>query len=504
MKYDVIVIGAGNGGLVAALTLQKNGKNVLLLEAQNVPGGFATSFVRGRFEFEASLHELYGYGNEVNHGDVYELFERLGIKQSLSMHALSGNSRVISLNTHEEYDLPVMLSSFISTLESYVPGSTPSVQAFFDLALEVWNAMHSFRPDDENIESILLKECPLFFEVATSSLEEVFERFKIPKKVREILSTYWIYLGSPSRDLSFVHYASMIFSYLHHGPYIPTQFSHDISVTLQNEFERLGGTIRFFSKVKKILFQEDKISGVECVDGSVFYSDYLISNVAYPVVYGSLIPREKLTKEMIQLCNARTLGARGFAIYLGLNKSPQELGLTHYSYFIYDSMDSNIEAKRMKELYHRGCIARVRENANLGNSNTTTLVITSFLFGDDFDKVVTKDNYFALKEKIAKHFISVFENATNTNILDAIEEIEIATPVTFAKYGGHPSGTIYGYLAKGYDNLIPRMMNANREKYIPNLYFCGGFGTRLSGFGSSYLSGEDAALELMKDMEKGE
>ena len=29
--FDVIVIGAGNGGLVAALTLQKKGKKVLLL-----------------------------------------------------------------------------------------------------------------------------------------------------------------------------------------------------------------------------------------------------------------------------------------------------------------------------------------------------------------------------------------------------------------------------------------------------------------------------------------
>ena len=30
--YDVIVIGAGNGGLVSALTLQRQGKKVLLLE----------------------------------------------------------------------------------------------------------------------------------------------------------------------------------------------------------------------------------------------------------------------------------------------------------------------------------------------------------------------------------------------------------------------------------------------------------------------------------------
>ncbi len=56
--YDVIVIGAGNGGLAAAATTAKMGLKTLLLERHNIPGGSATSFVRGRFEFEPSLHEM--------------------------------------------------------------------------------------------------------------------------------------------------------------------------------------------------------------------------------------------------------------------------------------------------------------------------------------------------------------------------------------------------------------------------------------------------------------
>ena len=60
--YDVVVVGGGLGGLSAAAFLAKEGKKVLLLERQNVPGGYATSFLRGRFEFEISLHELSGWG----------------------------------------------------------------------------------------------------------------------------------------------------------------------------------------------------------------------------------------------------------------------------------------------------------------------------------------------------------------------------------------------------------------------------------------------------------
>ena len=55
--YDVIVVGAGNGGLAAAATTAKGGLKTLLLEKHNLPGGCASSFVRGRFEFEPSLHE---------------------------------------------------------------------------------------------------------------------------------------------------------------------------------------------------------------------------------------------------------------------------------------------------------------------------------------------------------------------------------------------------------------------------------------------------------------
>ena len=40
------------------------------------------------------------------------------------------------------------------------------------------------------------------------------------------------------------------------------------------------------------------------------------------------------------------------------------------------------------------------------------------------------------------------------------------------------------------------------ENYIPNLRFCGGFDVKLSGFGSTYLSGDLTAQLTLEDMEK--
>ena len=77
-QFDVIVVGAGNGGLAAAANTAKAGCKTLLLEKHNLPGGCATSFRRGRFEFEPSLHELCSVGTKEKPNTVYQIFEGLG------------------------------------------------------------------------------------------------------------------------------------------------------------------------------------------------------------------------------------------------------------------------------------------------------------------------------------------------------------------------------------------------------------------------------------------
>ncbi|MEC7985617.1 MAG: NAD(P)-binding protein, partial [Myxococcota bacterium] len=59
--YDSIVIGAGFGGMAAALRLAERKKKVLLCEALKYPGGCASTFEKNDLTFEAGATLFSGF-----------------------------------------------------------------------------------------------------------------------------------------------------------------------------------------------------------------------------------------------------------------------------------------------------------------------------------------------------------------------------------------------------------------------------------------------------------
>src|SRR6478736_8971462 len=56
-RYDVVVIGAGLGGLTAGALLARSGRKVIVIERSNSVGGAASSYKSGDLFVEGSLHE---------------------------------------------------------------------------------------------------------------------------------------------------------------------------------------------------------------------------------------------------------------------------------------------------------------------------------------------------------------------------------------------------------------------------------------------------------------
>jgi len=90
--------------------------------------------------------------------------------------------------------------------------------------------------------------------------------------------------------------------------------------------------------------------------------------------------------------------------------------------------------------------------------------------------------------------LDTFERATGIRLKDSIEEIEIATPETFANFNGKYNGCIYGYEVEPWDSVIAKSLTINDadENPIKGLRFAGGFSRQSQGFSSSYKTGEIA------------
>src|SRR5437879_8323281 len=56
-RYDVVVVGAGLGGLTAGAILARAGRKVIVIERSNSVGGAASSYKSGELFVEGSLHE---------------------------------------------------------------------------------------------------------------------------------------------------------------------------------------------------------------------------------------------------------------------------------------------------------------------------------------------------------------------------------------------------------------------------------------------------------------
>ncbi len=72
MEYDTIVVGAGVSGLLSALALSKEGKNVLVLEKSSEVGGNLRTYSLDGYTVDTGLHAI----THVDNGPLTELMDR--------------------------------------------------------------------------------------------------------------------------------------------------------------------------------------------------------------------------------------------------------------------------------------------------------------------------------------------------------------------------------------------------------------------------------------------
>lgn len=506
-SYDVVVIGAGNGGLAAAIRVLHGGYSCLLLEKHNLPGGFATSFKRGRFEFEASLHELNDFGSPEEPGDIRTLFRDLGIEDKIEWIRIPEAYHLITTDKKYDCEMPFGIKEFTDKMEEYCPGSRKSVTEFFELCNEVRDAQTYSNEVNGNTDSNYMKShFPNFIKAGSYSVNEVLDALNMPKKAQDILNAYWCYLGVDCDRMSFLHYGSMVIRYITRDAWMPKMRSHEISLAMDERIRELGGDIWYMAQADKILTDNsNKITGVRLSDGTVVSTHHVIANCSPHTVFGKMMDEKSVNEKIVRATNARTFSGRGLSLFLGLNKSAEELGIKSHNYFIYDTADTVKQYELMKKVETNHVQATVCLNnayPQCSPEGTCMMYFTTMFMSDDWGNVEEKD-YFKAKDRIANDMIDVFERETGCRIRDSIEEISVASPTTYARYCGHPQGVIYGYETADWDSLMPRMMMMKEDaELFPGLRFAGGYAMRSSGYSSAYVSGDLSGRQTVGDLKR--
>ena len=288
--YDAVVIGAGNGGLTAATTLQKNGCNTLLLERHNVAGGCGTSFVRGDFEFEVALHQLSGVGTEDRPFLVRKMFKDLDVLDKIELVQEDELYRIV-IPGKVDLTLPASWSGIQKLLKKEFPKESDSITRFFELSSKLSMEYHMALPQVRraNDPELLKARCPTFAAHGLRSTDDVLNDFFSDQNLINAITPYWSYVGIPTSELAFAEFIGMLFAYCTFKPWHFKGGSQSLSSAFVDSFEAAGGTVHFSCGAEKIHTENDKISSVTLESGETVTCNYVVSNARPLITYNELL-----------------------------------------------------------------------------------------------------------------------------------------------------------------------------------------------------------------------
>jgi prolycopene isomerase len=501
--YPVIVIGAGLGGLGAACQLASLGKKVLLLEKHNVPGGFATSFVRGRFEFEGALHELSDIGTEDNKGSLYRFLERIGvIPDKIEFKHIPEFYRSVFLDGYD-VTMPIGVEEYKEKLIELFPSEKKEIEDFIDMCEKVLAGIEFMvRKRGKYSPAEILKEHPWLVRVSGLTLEEVFKKFFTNKRLIAVIAQLWGYVGLPPSRLNAYVFIAMLITYLKWGATFPIGRSHAFTSAMVKAFQDLGGDIRYNALVNRIIVQDGRVSGVELLNGDIYLSKAIISNVNPICTTMKMLPSEVVPDSYKKEIYAPEIGPSGFSVYIGLNATYKELGLNAHETFINETDDLNKAFETFTKIEPprymvAACYNHIYED--ISPPGTTQLVLTTLQMGKLWQSV-SPDQYFKIKDYIADKMVDLVEKTICPDVRSHIEVAETATPLTYYRYSKNLEGAIYGYTQ---DLMNGPTLRLKSRGSIPGLYQCGAWTNIGGGFSSSILSGRIAAGMYLKDANEG-
>ncbi|NIA24692.1 MAG: FAD-dependent oxidoreductase [Gammaproteobacteria bacterium] len=493
---NVVVIGAGLGGLSAAAHLARAGLGVTVLEHHSVPGGYAHEFKRDDFRFEVALHALDGAGPG---GWLYPILEELGI--DLPMTRLDPLYQAHYPDIH--ITVPADLAEYQAQLRSLFPGEREGIDSLVEALRRVSHDVARYTLDRQHGERPapfeMLERYPAMARAFSQTWSELLEGHIRDARLTTIFSTLWGYLGLPPSRVSAGLFALAWNSYHVGGGYYPVGGSQALSRAFEDVITRHAGEILYRQTVNGIVVRDGTAVAVTTERGLTVDADVVISN-ASPVDTMRFLGTDVLPDDYVQDRRADVPSLSTLVLYLGLDRDIRAEGWNAHEAFLSETFDTDADyAAAMSGDFSKASMVIADYThtdpgcAPAGKSVVAMLTLAPWEYADTWgtggDLVGYRRNprYRALKRAAADILLARAERLI-PGLQDSIEVMEIATPLTNHRYGLATRGSIYGR-EQTVDNLLVRI---SPKTPIPNVFLTGAW---ISGGGMStaIASGRTAA-----------
>ncbi|HDZ14782.1 hypothetical protein LCGC14_0983210 [marine sediment metagenome] len=459
-----IVIGAGIGGIAAALRLKALGYDVEVLEANSYPGGklHAIDLDGYRFDLGPSLFTMPHL--------VTELFELFGMDASPSF----------------QFSKKINICNYF--WEDGTRFTAPSEKTLF-----VKNAAQTFNEPEKGISKYLDSNAKkyeltasLFLEKSLHklntylSLDTVKALLQIGKldvntslnnlnkksfnnlKLRQLFNRYATYNGSsPYKTpgiMSMVPHLEM-----HYGTFFPKGGMHQITTSLFALAKNQGIRFRFDERADSINVEDGKVIGVTS-NAHKYTADIVVSNMDIFPTYQRLLPHEKKPKKTL----SQERSSSALIFYWGIRKEFPELDL--HNILFSDDYKGEFEAifdeKSLSDdptIYINITSKHEKSDAPDGHENWFVMVNAPGDYGQDWHK---------LRDKARKNIIRKINRLLKINLEELISIEHVLDPVGIQTDTGSYRGSLYG--AASNTKFAAFLRHPNFSQHIENLYFCGG------------------------------
>ena len=493
--YDAVVIGAGNGGLTAAATLAKKGVRVLVLERHNIPGGCATSFCRGRFEFETALHQLSGVGVKANPGSLRPALEAIDVLDKVEFVVSDELYRTV-LPGGRDITLKANKKEIIRELQRQFPHEKDKIEEFFEFLyaffMEVISVSYMNDPDPTR------EKYPRAFKYMLKTAQEALDDFFQDASLRRVLTTYWGYLGLPPRFMPFVDWALMFITYIEFRPQLVKGCSQALSNAIADTILSHGGEIRYNCAARRIVVEDGRVKGVVTECDEEIGAEFVISNASKVTTYVDLIGGEHLPQGLFAEMGGNSIGASAMSVYVGLDRTPDQLGITNTTTFIAQAADEDREYEATKtagfgEESALFITCYTKMDPSFSPAGTTMAALVTLQYAKPWLEVPPAQ-YAAEKYRAASAMLARAETVY-PGLREHIEEMEISTPITHMRYLGHPGGAFYGF-----DQHVRSSTSfVSQKPPIEGLYLTGAWASS-GGFQPTLESGVETAQRVLRKL----